>query len=49
MRGRLSTSVDFAGGGAAAMFRSATIAPAARAATTIKTFILVWLANFIMS
>jgi hypothetical protein len=43
-------AVDFAGGGAAAMFRWATMAPAAMATTpTIKTFIPLWLANFMMS
>jgi len=43
-------AVDFAGGGAAAMFRWATMAPAATATTpTIKTFIPLWLANFMMS
>src|SRR4051812_38020485 len=49
MRGRVSTSVDFAGGGAAAMFRWATIAPAPMATTTtMKTCIPLWLANFMM-
>ena len=42
-------AVDFAGGGAAAMFRWATMAPAAMATTTtIKPLIFVWLANFMI-